>query len=102
MTRDDWDGFLKHPCWLQLQAWIKDDCTTQLTSYLAQAADERDDLLALQKIRQVLAAKRMGERIIAYPMEQRARLERAATARQTSVTSVAALADPLGPNFRSI
>lgn len=72
---DEWDGLLKHPGWLRLAAWARQHWSEEIEARLRPAANDPDDKLALQKIRQVLAAKAAVEQVLAYPDEQ---LKRAA------------------------
>ena len=67
---DDWDGLLKHPGWLRLTAWAKQHWSDELEGRLRPAANETDDTQALQKIRQVLAAKAAVEQLMGKEAER--------------------------------
>lgn len=56
--RDDLEALLTHPGYLRLKAWAESEWRDQAETHTEQAANEVDDLKALQKLRQVIAAKR--------------------------------------------
>lgn len=68
--RDDFDNLLKSPGWLRLKMYAEEQWTGRLTQYLAQATGDRDDAIALQRLRQVIAAKEAVERLLAWPSER--------------------------------
>lgn len=80
---DEWRGLLQHPGWLRLTAWARQEWVDQIDQHLATAVNDTNDLLALQKMRQVIAAKRAVENVLAYPQEQ---LRQAEHAREVTAT----------------
>lgn len=64
--REDWQALVDSPGFQRLQAYAKAD----LEQHYANAANDVDDTAALNKFRQVVAAKRAVERILGYPKER--------------------------------
>jgi len=79
--KDDWDGLRQHPGWLRLKADAEKYWNDQLAAHVARAADERDDVVALQKLRQVVAAQRAVQVLLRWP-EERLRVVDGATAQR--------------------
>lgn len=67
---EDWEGLVKAPGFLRLQAFATAEFAQQMDGHLEAAAGQTDDLLALQRLRQVIAAKRAVERVMTYPKER--------------------------------
>lgn len=65
--KQDLDNLLKHPGWLRLVEHGRQEIEARLSLALNNAANERDDLLALQKLRQVVAAREALEALLAWP-----------------------------------
>lgn len=82
----DYDNLLKSPGWLRLLQHAKEDWAAQVDGGVAAAANELDDVLALNKLRQVVAAKKAVERLLAWPAE-RMRTLSGQTVTTTGVTS---------------
>lgn len=72
--RDDLENLLKSAGWHRLVTWAEEEWTAQLTGHLRSAANDTNDLLALQKIRQVIAAKEAVQRFLERPKERLAQL----------------------------
>ena len=70
MTRDDLEALLKNPAWQELARTTRARWTEHLYQQVEPAANDRDDLMALQKIRQAMAAKREAEAILEWPTRQ--------------------------------
>ena len=66
----DYEQLLKHPGWLRLIQHAKEDWAAQVDGGVAAAANERDDVMALNKLRQVIAAKLAVERLLSWPHER--------------------------------
>ena len=64
--REDWDALIRTPGWCRLKAWAKVEMETQF----ANAANNVDDDRALRHLQQVIASKRMIERLLEYPGER--------------------------------
>lgn len=68
--QDDLENLLKSPGWLRLHAYVKETWGEQITQYVTQATSDSDDIMALNKLRQVVAAKNAVERLLAWPAER--------------------------------
>ena len=66
----DLENLLSSPGWQWLERAELDHWREQADRYAEQAAGERDDVMALNKLRQILAAKRSVERVFARPHEK--------------------------------
>ena len=71
---EDWEGLVKAPGFLRLRAFATAEFAQQMDQHLEAAASQTDDLLALQRLRQVIAAKRAVERVMGWPTERIAAL----------------------------
>lgn len=67
---EDLTNLVKHPGWLRVQQAAKADWDAQLGSHVTAAANERDDAMALNKLRQILAAKTAVERLLLWPEDR--------------------------------
>lgn len=72
--QSDLEALLTHPGYLHLVTFAKQQWDDGMGIHLASAADDRDDLMALQKLRQVIAAQRAVRRLLAWPAERIATL----------------------------
>ena len=81
---EDLDQLVHSQGWLRLKSFAADEWTARLESHLLQAAGEREDAMAANKIRQVLVAKAAVERLLKWPTERLAELERAKQSRLTA------------------
>lgn len=68
--QDDLENLLKSPGWLRLKENVTQTWGEQLAQYVTQATTEADDVMALNKLRQVVAAKTAVERLLAWPAER--------------------------------
>lgn len=82
--REDLDQLIRSNGWLHFQEYVRREWSVRLEQLLLQAAADREDVIALQKIRQVLAAKREVERMVKWPQERLAELTRAEQARDAA------------------
>lgn len=71
---DDWQQLVKHPAFLRLREHATKQWTEQITSYIGMAVADRDDTMALNKMRQLIAAKAAVEQLMTYPDERIATL----------------------------
>lgn len=72
---DDLQNLIKSPGWLRVKAFGEGEWSDNITRHIGQAADDRDDVMALQKLRQVLAAQKAILRLLAWPEERIQALE---------------------------
>ena len=84
---EDLTNLLKSPGWLRVGEYARVHITEHLTQHIASAANDRDDVMALNKLRQVIAAQKAIEQLLAWPAERIAKLEEA-TARAQAVPSL--------------
>lgn len=73
MTSDeleDLEDLVKHPGWLRLTDWAKNEWTARIAQHTEKAANEVDDVKALHTLRQVLAAKNAVELVLGWPVEK--------------------------------
>lgn len=84
--REDIDALLRSPGWQRVKAWAEKDLTAKMNSATEHAANETDDVSALGKLRQVIAAKRAVTLVLDYPETRLQELARTAAgqARDTS------------------
>jgi len=73
--REDLKDLLKHPGWLRLVTAEKAWWDENLGAQLAVCANDANDVAALNKMRQLVAAKQAVDRFIARPSEMLKRLE---------------------------
>ena len=73
--KDDLTNLVKSPGWLQVCRYARDTWDEQLAQHINSAAGDRDDAIALQKIRQVIAAKKAVADLLAWPEAQIQRLD---------------------------
>jgi len=82
-VRNAWKDLLDSPGWAQLKAHAEAEWSGPTFARLVESmADRPDDAAALSKLRQVLAAKRAVEKLLAVPEEQIARIDRMALVEQ--------------------
>lgn len=67
---EDYKNLITHPGWLRLVNAEREYWNEHLGDHLARCADDRDEATALNKLRQVIAAKQAVERFIAKPAER--------------------------------
>ena len=73
--REDLDNLVKSPGWKRLKAWAQSEWSDRLLTHTEQAANTADDVQALNKLRQVIAARRAVEMVLGWPDEQIKRLD---------------------------
>jgi len=83
---EDLDQLVHSQGWLRFQNFVSKEWGDQLQQHLLTAANDREDTIALQKIRQVLAAKREIDRMVAWPQERLQQIEQAAEKRELAQT----------------
>jgi hypothetical protein len=71
----DLQHLVKHPGWQRFVAQTKAEWEEQLSRHLELAANDRDDTMAANKIRQVIAARNAITRALAWPSERIKTLE---------------------------
>lgn len=69
---EEWASLVTHPGWLRLRQWASREFGDRVLMGVEQAANDRDDVLALNKLRQVIAARKAVEAVMSWP-EQRMR-----------------------------
>ena len=82
----DLEQFLKSAGWLRYEKAIRDHWQAQLSAHLALAAGDRDDQVAIAKIRQVIAAQKAIEMALAWPTERLQALKRQTEAQAVSLS----------------
>ena len=68
--REDLDNLVKSPGWQRVQQWAKNEWRDRITQATEQAANATNDVEALNKLRQVIAAKKAIELAMAWPDER--------------------------------
>ena len=71
----DLTALVTSPGWRALEQFAGQEFTTKINTHLESAANDTDDLMALQKLRQVMAARRAVERVLQWPHERIAALQ---------------------------
>ena len=64
------DDLLRSDGWRLFERAVSDYWTTHLTQHVAACANEKDDVTALQLLRQVVAAKKAVDQMLAWPKER--------------------------------
>lgn len=80
----DLDNLTKHPGWLRLVDHGRTEIEGRLSNALNNAANERDDIMALNQIRQCVAVRQALEAFIAWPGSRLKVLLGAAETRSTA------------------
>ena len=70
-----WTQLVQCPGWELLKQKTQAYWTDNLSNHLAVASDDRDDVVALNRIRQVIAGKNAALAVLALPTEELRRLE---------------------------
>ena len=65
--REDLAALVTSPGWQRVTAWVRADLAANMAQHTERAANDTDDVAALNKLRQVIAAKRAVEIAIGYP-----------------------------------
>lgn len=65
--KQDLDNLTKHPGWLRLVEQGRREIDARVQIAMTNAAGERDDIMALNQLRQCIAAKQAIETFIAWP-----------------------------------
>lgn len=68
--KEDLEHLLTHPGWLRIVQAEQEWWSEQISSQLEICANDNDDTQALNKMRQIIAAKKAVERFIARPKEK--------------------------------
>ena len=68
--RESWQQLLDCPGWLLLGHRVREYWSGQIEAHLALATNDRDDIAALNKVRQILAARQAVEALLLMPQEQ--------------------------------
>ncbi len=87
--KEDLDALLTHPGWLRVDRYAREYWSGQISEMVAHAANDRDDTQALNKLRQIVAAKRAVESLLAWPKERIGQMERRAERSHETVTDFA-------------
>lgn len=65
--KQDLDNLVKHPGWLRVVEHATKDIAARIKTAQANAANETNDIAALNKLRQCLAAEQALESFVAWP-----------------------------------
>jgi len=68
--REDLDALVKSPGWHRIKAWATSDMSAHMLAATEQAANVTDDAVALNKLRQVIAAKKAVEMTLNWPEDR--------------------------------
>lgn len=66
----DFENLIKSPGWQRVCEYATAQWTHGIAQHISAAVNDRDDSIALQKMRQVIAAKSAVEQLIAFPDER--------------------------------
>lgn len=67
---EDLTNLTKHPGWLRLTNHVREEWAVKLSRHVEVCANEVNDAIALQKLRQVIAAKKAVDGFMAWPEER--------------------------------
>jgi hypothetical protein len=73
----DLEQLLSSPGWLRYEHALGEFWRTQWSAHVEAAANDREDAMALQKLRQVIAAQKAVTQALSWPKERLAQLSRA-------------------------
>lgn len=79
--QEDLDALLKAPGWLRFANHAEQEWTQRIEQLMGTAVNDTDDKLALDKMRQVIAAKKAIVQLMRWPHDRLAELGRAADSR---------------------
>jgi hypothetical protein len=68
--RDDLEQLVRSPGWISFKRYADQRWTNEIDRLMSGAVGDPDDTLALNKMRQVIAAKKAVEQLLAYPEER--------------------------------
>lgn len=88
----DLDNLTKHPGWLRLKEHGIKEIDGRINTAVANAANDNDDVSALNKLRQCIAAKQALEGLLAWP-ESRLRALTQADGRAATTTQLSRRGD---------
>ena len=74
--QDDLENLVKSPGWLRFCEAQGEEWSHQIDRYIAAAANDNNDVAALNKLRQVIAAKQAVLRALTWPTERLRQLTR--------------------------
>ena len=67
---EDLDSLIGNAGWLRLKQWVENDFAAKMQHAMEQAANSTDDIDALNKLRQVLAAKKAVMLVLDWPQQR--------------------------------
>src|SRR6185369_12389598 len=85
--KQDLDNLTKHPGWLRLRDYGLKEIEGRINTAIGNAANQTDDVMALNLLRQCIAAKQAIEQLLAWP-ESRLKVLTAADARDVTTTQL--------------
>ena len=65
--KSDLEDLQKHAGWLALKQWARQEWAAQILTHTENAANSEDDGVALNRLRQVLAAKKAVDLVLEWP-----------------------------------
>lgn len=81
---EDLDQFIHSQGWLRFCQYAEQEWTERFQRHVRIAVSDRDDVLAMRKLQQVLVAKEAIELLLKWPAERLAELARAEVSRLTA------------------
>jgi hypothetical protein len=72
--RGDIENLIIHPGWRALATWAQKEWAAQIQTHTENAANSENDVLALNRLRQVLAAKKAVDLVLEWPERELKRL----------------------------
>jgi hypothetical protein len=82
--KQDLDNLTKHPGWLRVVEHASKDIDSRINQAQRNAVGERDDVMALNLLRQCLAARDAIEAFVAWPSARLKVLQAADASRETT------------------
>lgn len=79
-------NLLKSPGWLYVGEYARKHWTDNIVQHVALASNDRDDVTALNKLRQIIAAQKAVEALLAWPAERIAKLEQTVAVERAPVS----------------
>lgn len=81
--KEDLDQLVHSQGWLRVKAFASKEWSEQHEAHVRRAANEVNDAMAIQKLRQVIAAKEAIERLVQWPHERMRQLDAAEKSNET-------------------
>ena len=84
---EDLEDLLRHPGWALLMRYVEQEWSTKFEQHVLSAVNDRDDAMALSKLRQITVAKQAVQTLMQWPSERLRHVQATTTARAQEQTT---------------